>query len=131
MLNAYSYPLLSIFWSLLEFAAFIILIWLLVIVFIDIFRSHDLAGWAKALWVIFVIILPLLGILVYLIARGSKMHERAVAQARQEQQTFDSAVRQAASSSNADELAKLSKLKDQGALTAAEFEAQKQKLLAG
>ncbi len=131
MLNAYNYPLLSIFWSLLEFAAFIIVIWLLIVVFIDIFRSRDLSGWAKALWVIFVIILPLIGILVYLIARGGKMHERAIAEAQQDQQALDAAVRQAASTSNADELAKLSKLKDQGVLSDAEFEAQKQKLLAG
>ncbi len=131
MLNAYNYPLLSIFWSLLEFAAFVIVIWLLIVVFIDIFRSHDLSGWAKALWVIFVIILPLLGILVYLIARGGKMHERAAAEARRDQEALDTAVRQASATTNADELAKLSTLKEQGVLTDAEFEAQKQKLLAG
>ena len=72
-----SYPLLNLFWTMLEFFLWVVWIWLLIWVFIDIFRSHDLSGWAKALWVLFVVILPFLGVLVYLIARGGKMHERA------------------------------------------------------
>ena len=127
---AYTYPLLSIFWTMLEFFLFFLWIWLLIIVFMDIFRSHDLGGFAKALWVIFLIILPFLGVLIYLIARGGKMQERAAEQAAQQQKAFDSYVKEAAgSSSDADELAKLADLKSKGVLTDAEFEAQKAKLL--
>jgi ABC-type multidrug transport system fused ATPase/permease subunit len=127
---AYDYPLLNIFWTMLEFFVFFLWIWLLIVVFMDIFRSQDLSGWAKAVWVIFVIILPFLGVLIYLIARGGSMHERAVAQANQQQKAFDDYVRQTAgSSSSADELAKLADLKSKGVISDAEFEAQKQKLL--
>ena len=128
---AYTYPLLSIFWTMLEFFLFFLWIWLLIIIFSDIFRSHDMGGLAKALWVIFVIILPFLGVLIYLIARGGSMHERAAAQAADQQKAFDSYVRQAAGSgSSVDELAKLADLKSKGVITDAEFEAQKTKLLA-
>ncbi|MGA8725513.1 MAG: SHOCT domain-containing protein [Acidimicrobiales bacterium] len=127
---AYDYPLLNIFWTMLEFFVFFLWIWLLIVVFMDIFRSQDISGWAKALWVVFVIVLPFIGVLVYLIARGGSMHERAVAQANQQQKAFDDYVRQAAgSSSSADELAKLADLKSKGVISDAEFEAQKQKLL--
>jgi len=128
---AYTYPLLSIFWTMLIFFGFFIFIWLLIVVFADIFRSRDMGGWAKALWVIFIIILPLLGILVYLIARGGSMHERNEQVAEQQQQEFDAYVQQAAGTSTADQLAKLATLKEQGTITDAEFEAQKAKLLAG
>jgi hypothetical protein len=128
---ASSYPLLDLFWTILWIFGFIIWIWLLIMIFGDIFRSHDIGGWAKALWTIFVIVLPLLGILVYLIARGGGMHERAAQQAQQQQQAFEAYVRQSAGTTNtADELAKLVDLKNSGALTDAEFEAQKAKLLA-
>jgi len=128
---AYTYPLLSIFWTMLEFFLFFLWIWLLIIIFSDIFRSHDMGGLAKALWVIFVIILPFLGVLIYLIARGGSMHERAATQAADQQKAFDSYVRQAAGSgSSVDELAKLADLKSKGVITDAEFEAQKTKLLA-
>jgi Short C-terminal domain/Phospholipase_D-nuclease N-terminal len=126
---AYTYPLLDIFWTMLWFFCFFIYIWLLVIVFSDIFRSHDMGGLAKAGWVIFVIIVPFLGILVYLIARGGKMHERQVRDATQAQQEFDSYVRSVAGSGSADQLQKLADLKQQGAITDAEFEAQKAKIL--
>jgi hypothetical protein len=128
---AYTYPLLSIFWTMLEFFIFFLWIWLLIVIFADIFRSHDMGGLAKALWVLFVIIVPYLGVLVYLIARGGKMHERAAAAAAQQQKAFDSYVKQAAGTSggSADELAKLADLKSKGVLTDAEFEAQKAKLL--
>jgi ABC-type multidrug transport system fused ATPase/permease subunit len=128
---ASSYPLLDLFWTILWIFGFIIWIWLLIMIFGDIFRSHDIGGWAKALWTIFVIVLPLLGILIYLIARGGGMHERAARQAQQQQQAFEAYVRQSAGTTNtADELAKLVDLKSSGALTDAEFEAQKAKLLA-
>jgi hypothetical protein len=126
---AYLYPQQSVFWSMVEFFLLFIWIWLLIVIFGDIFRSHDLGGWAKALWVIFVIVLPFLGILVYLIARGGKMQERAAEQARLQKEAFDAQVRQAAGSSSADELAKLVDLKDKGVLTDAEFQTQKAKLL--
>jgi len=127
---AYTYPLLSIFWTMLEFFLFFLWIWLLIIIFSDIFRSHDMGGLAKALWVIFVIILPFLGVLIYLIARGGSMHERAEAQAVRQQKAFDSYVKEAAgSSSNVDDLAKLADLKAKGVITDAEFDAQKAKLL--
>ena len=128
---AYTYPLADLFSTMLGLFVFFIWFWLLIIVFSDIFRSRDLSGWAKALWVIFVIILPFLGIFVYLIARGGKMHERAEAQAAQQQQAFDAYVKQAAgtSGSSVDELAKLADLKAKGVITDAEFDAQKAKLL--
>ena len=131
---ASSYPILDIFLTTLYFFLFIIWIWLLFMVFIDIFRSHDMGGWAKALWVIFIIILPFLGVFVYLIARGGSMHERAADAAAQQQKAFDSYVRQAAGTPGADtasQLSKLADLKTQGVLTDAEFEAQKSKILAG
>ena len=130
---AYTYPLLSIFWTMLEFFLFFLWIWLLIMVFIDIFRSHDLGGWAKALWVIFIIILPFLGVFVYLIARGGKMHERAARDQAQQQQAFDKYVRQTAGTpgdTTADQLAKLADLKSKGVISDAEFESQKAKLLA-
>src|ERR1700685_4058416 len=128
-----SYPVLDAFLTMLYFFLFIIWIWLLITVFIDIFRSHDMGGVAKALWVIFVLILPFLGVFVYLIARGGKMHERAANEAAQQQQAFDQYVKQAAGTpgaTTADQLSKLADLKSQGVLTDAEFEAQKAKILA-
>jgi hypothetical protein len=128
---AYTYPLADLFGTMLGFFVLVIWFWLLIVIFSDIFRSQDMGGGAKALWVIFVIVLPFLGIFVYLIARGGKMHERAAAQAAKQQEAFDAAVKQAAgSTSSADDLAKLADLKAQGVLTDAEFEAQKAKLLA-
>ena len=129
----YQYPILDFFLTMLYFFLFIIWIWLLITVFIDIFRSHDIGGWAKALWVIFVIVLPFLGVFVYLIARGGKMHERAANDAAQQQKAFDDYVKQTAGSSGdttADQLSKLADLKSQGVLTDAEFDAQKAKILA-
>ncbi|MGO9029310.1 MAG: SHOCT domain-containing protein [Acidimicrobiales bacterium] len=130
---AYTYPLGDLFGTMLGLFVFVIWFWLLVIVFSDIFRSHDLGGWAKALWVIFVIVLPYLGILVYLIARGGSMHERAEAQAAQTEQAFDAYIKQVAGSpggGSVEELSKLADLKAKGVITDAEFEAQKAKLLA-
>ena len=129
---AYTYPLADLFGTMLGFFLLVIWIWLLIIIFSDIFRSSDLGGVAKTLWVLFVIILPFLGIFVYLIARGGKMHERAAAQAAQQQKAFDAAVKQAAGSGAdpTEQLAKLADLKGQGVITEAEFESQKAKILA-
>ena len=126
-----SYPLLDLFWTMLVVLMFIIWIWLLIIIFSDIFRSHDMRGESKALWVIFVIIIPLLGILIYLIARGSGMHDRAEQAMKSQKQAFDAQVRVAAGTgSTADDLVKLADLKSQGVITDQEFEAQKAKILA-
>jgi Short C-terminal domain/Phospholipase_D-nuclease N-terminal len=128
---AYDYPLLGVFWTMLYLFLLFLWIWLLIAIFADIFRSHDIGGWAKALWTIFVIVLPFLGILVYLIVRGGSMHERAEARAAQQEQDFQAYVQEAAgSSSNVDQLAKLADLKASGVLSEEEFEAQKAKLLA-
>jgi hypothetical protein len=130
---AYDYPLGGVLLTMLYFFLFFIWIWILITVFMDIFRSHDLGGWAKALWSIFVIVLPFLGCFVYLIARGGKMQERQAHDAAQQKQAFDSYVREAAGTSGGDvtsQLTQLADLKTQGVLTDAEFEAQKAKVLA-
>ncbi len=129
---AYTYPLADLFGTMLGLFIFFIWFWLLIVVFSDIFRSHDLGGGAKMLWVLFVIILPFLGIFIYLIARGGKMHEREAAQAAQQKQAFDAYVKDAAGTgtSSTEQLAKLADLKQQGVLTDAEFESEKAKILA-
>ena len=129
---AYTYPLLNLFWTMLLIFGFVVWIWLLVIVFGDIFRSHDMGGFAKALWVLLVIFLPLLGVLIYLIARGGKMQERASHDARQQRQEFDTYVQDVAGSGNnpADQLTKLAQLRDEGVITEQEFQAQKAKVMA-
>jgi hypothetical protein len=128
-----SYPLLNIFWSMFEFFLWVIWIWILIWVFIDIFRSRDLSGWAKALWFLFVLIIPLVGVLVYLIARGGSMHERAEQQAQAQDEAFRTYVQKAAAdapASTADQLAKLADLRDRGVISAEEFEREKAKVLA-
>ena len=129
--SSYSYPLLGAFWTILEIFLWVLWIWVLIYVFIDIFRSHDLSGWAKALWFIFVLFIPLIGVLVYLIARGDKMHERAVQQAQQQDQAARRYIQEAAGTGTpADQLTKLAELRDRGVITAEEFERQKAKVLA-
>ena len=129
--TSYSYPLLGAFWTIFEIFLWVIWFWILITVFIDIFRSRDLSGWAKALWFIFVLFIPLIGVLVYLIARGGSMHERAAKEARQQDQEFRSYVQEAASSGTpADQLAKLADLRDRGVISAEEFEREKAKILA-
>ena len=121
----------QVVWSLLWFFLFLIWIWLLITVFIDIFRSHDMGGFAKALWVIFVIVFPYLGVLVYFIARGHKMAEHAREAAQQQDAAFRQYVQQTAGTgaNPADELARLAELKANGTLTDAEFEQAKAKVL--
>jgi hypothetical protein len=129
---ASNYPLLDFFWTIVEIFVFVIWIWLAIMVFVDIFRSHDMGGWAKAAWVLFVVILPLLGIFVYLIVRGDGMHKREAEQAARQQKAFDAYVRQAAGTSadgGADELAKLADLKDRGVITDEEFARMKAKVV--
>src|SRR5215813_6316827 len=129
--SSYSYPLLGVFWTILEIFLLVIWFWILITVFIDIFRSHDLSGWAKTLWFLFVLFIPLIGVLVYLIARGGSMQERAARQAQQQDEAFRGYVQQAAGTqSSAEQLAKLADLRDRGVITAQEFERQKAKILA-
>jgi hypothetical protein len=129
---AYDYPLMGMFLSFLYFFLFFIWIWIAITVVIDIFRSKDLGGFAKALWFVFVVFLPYLGVFIYLIARGGKMHERQVADAKASQDAFAAYVQQTAGAgtSTADQLHKLADLRDRGVITAQEFDAQKAKLLA-
>ena len=129
--SSYSYPLLGAFWTILIIFLWVIWFWILITIFIDIFRSHDLNGWEKALWFIFVLILPLIGVLVYLIARGGKMHEHAARDAQVQEQQFRQYVQEAAGSgqSTADQLAKLADLRDRGVITPEEFASQKAKIL--
>ena len=123
----------QVFWSMLWFFLFFIWIYLLIVVFTDIFRSHDMGGFAKAMWVIFVIILPYLGVFVYLIARGNKMQEHALEHAQHQDAMMKQYVQQSAGSgtSSADELARLAQLKANGTLSDAEFEQAKAKVLNG
>ena len=131
MLLASSYPLLDIFVSIIEFFILFLWIFLLINIFFDLFRSHDLKGWHKALWAILLIILPFIGVLLYLIVRGGGMHERSVQQAKQQDAEFKQYIRQTAGSqgSTADQIARLAQLKDQGALTQEEFDREKTKIL--
>jgi membrane protein implicated in regulation of membrane protease activity len=128
--SSYSYPLLGVFWTILEIFLWVIWFWILITVFIDIFRSHDLSGWAKALWFLFVLFIPLIGVLVYLIARGSKMQQHAQRDAQLQDQQFRQYVQEAAGSGDtADQLTKLADLRDRGVISAEEFEREKAKIL--
>jgi type VI protein secretion system component VasK len=132
MVSAAEFGTGQVFWSMLWFFLFFIWIWLLIVVFGDIFRSHDLSGWSKALWTIFIIVLPYLGVFVYLIARGHKMQEHA----RQAAQEQDAAMRQYVKSvaspdggSAAAEISRLADLRDKGVISEAEFQQGKAKVL--
>jgi hypothetical protein len=131
-LAAQDYPLLNIFWTMLEVFLWIMWLFLLFWIIADVFRSRDLGGWGKAAWLLFVLILPFLGVLVYLIVRGATMPDRTVQQAQASDEAFRSYVQQAAtpSAGTAEELTKLASLRDRGVLTEAEFAAQKAKILA-
>jgi Short C-terminal domain/Phospholipase_D-nuclease N-terminal len=127
-----SYPALSVFWTIVEIFLWVLWFWILITVLVDLFRSHDLSGFAKAMWFLFVLFIPLIGVLCYLIFRGSSMHERQIAQARRQDQAFRSYVQEAAGpTSSADELTKLADLRDHGVITSEEFEQQKSKILSG
>jgi hypothetical protein len=118
----------SIFWFMILFTW----IWLLIAILGDIFRDHEMSGWGKALWTLFLVVLPWLGALVYLIARGRSMNERARAQAERNEQAFGRYIRETAgtgTTGTADELAKLAELRDRGTLSSEEFDRAKAKLL--
>jgi hypothetical protein len=123
----------QVFLSFLWFFLFFIWIWMLIVVFGDIFRSNDLGGWGKALWTIFVIVMPYLGVFVYLIARGRKMGEHAAEAAAQQDAAQKAYIRSAVDSNGsgaADEIARLADLRDRGALSEEEFQQAKAKALA-
>ncbi len=123
----------QVFWSMLWFFLFFIWIWLLIVIFGDIFRSPDLSGWGKALWSIFIIVLPYLGVLVYLIARGHKMHEHAARDAATREAAFRDYVQNVAGADSgggtAGEITKLAELRDRGVITEDEFQRAKARAL--
>ena len=128
MLIAADYPFLDVLWSMVIFFALFTWIWIAITVIGDVLRRHDIGGWAKAAWVVFVIVLPWLGILIYLIAQHDGMRERSAKQAQAQQQAFDQYVKEAAGGSAA-EIAKAKELLDSGAISQAEFDRIKQKAL--
>ena len=116
--------------TVLEIFLFVIWFWILIYVLSDLFRDHQISGWAKAAWVLFLVVLPLLGSLVYLIARGDGMRDRTIKAQAEARHHYESMVQEAAASSSpADELAKLSDLKQKGMITDDEFARAKEKLL--
>jgi high-affinity K+ transport system ATPase subunit B len=124
------YPFLNFIWLMIVFFAFVIWIWLLITVFADIFRRRDIGGGMKALWIIFIIILPYLGVLIYLIAEHNGMADRSEAQLKTMQKQQDEYIKSVASSSPADQIAQAKQLLDSGTITQAEFDAMKAKALA-
>jgi Short C-terminal domain/Phospholipase_D-nuclease N-terminal len=128
MLIAADYPFLDVLWTLIIFFCWVAWIWIVITVFIDVFRRDDIGGWGKAGWVVFVIVLPFLGVLVYLIAQHDGMRERSVREATEQKQAFDQYVRETAGGS-ATEIAKAKELLDSGAITQEEFDALKAKAL--
>jgi len=127
---AASYPFLDVLWTLIIIFAWVIWFWLLITVFADIFRRHDIGGGTKALWVVFVIILPFLGVLIYLIAESKGMAERNQKQVEAAQHQTDDYIRNVAGTDPAEQIAKAKQLLDAGTISSAEFEALKQKALA-
>jgi hypothetical protein len=126
---AADYPFMDLLWTMLIFFFWVIWIWIVITVLIDIFRRHDLGGFSKALWVIFVVILPWLGVLVYLIVEHDGMRQRSIEQARSQRREFDEYVRDTAGGGAAAEIAKAKELLDSGAITQEEFQALKMKAL--
>ena len=129
---ATDYPFLDVLWTMVIFFVWILWFWLLFTVFADIFRRHDLSGWGKTGWLVFAILLPFLGVFIYLITQSDGMTERNLAQARAQQERFDSYVRDTAGSGGgaAAEIERAKGLLDSGAISDSEFQAIKQKALA-
>ena len=131
MVLAADYPLLDAFWTILFFFFWVIWFWLLITVFADIFRRHDMTGWVKTLWIIFVIVLPYLGVFIYLISQGRNMAERNARDVQAAQAQLDDRIKTVAGSGGAAaEIEKAHKLLDSGAITQAEYDAIKQRALA-
>jgi hypothetical protein len=133
MVIAADYPFLNILWTLIIFFAWVVWIWMIVVILMDVFTRRDISGWAKALWTIFLIVLPFIGVLVYLIANHDGMTDRSEARARGQQKEFDSYVKSVAAEGGggaAAEIDKAKQLLDSGAITQDEFNALKAKALA-
>jgi hypothetical protein len=130
MVLAADYPFLDVLWTMFVFFAWVIWFWLLITVFGDVFRRHDISGWGKAGWILLCVVLPYIGVLVYLGTQGKHMAERGAKQAQASQDQFDRYVREAADKSGpADEIARAKQLLDSGAINQAEFDQMKQKAL--
>jgi hypothetical protein len=128
---AADYPFLDVLWTMLIFFLWVIWFWILITVFADIFRRHDISGWGKAGWIIFTIFLPFLGVFVYLITQNKGINERNIERAQQARSQMDSYVRETAGTSGAaSEIERAKGLLDSGAITQQEFDAIKQKALA-
>jgi hypothetical protein len=127
---AADYPFLDLLWTMFIFFLFIIWIWILITVFADIFRRKDASGWTKAAWIVFVILLPYLGVLIYLIANHDGMADRNIQQMQKQQAASDEYIRSVAGGGAAAEIEKAKGLLDSGAITQAEFDSIKQKALA-
>ena len=131
MLFAADYPFLDIFWTMLIFFFWVIWIWILVTVLMDLFRRHDISGWGKAAWTLLVVVLPYLGVFLYLITQGKEMAERRNEEMRAGRESFDSYVREVSGGSGpSDQIAKAKELLDSGAIDQAEFDQIKRKALA-
>ena len=132
MLIAADYPFLDVLWTMIIFFCWVAWIWTLIVIFGDLFSRHDKSGWYKAMWMVFLIILPFLGVLIYLIANGSGMSHRGLERSRAQQAQFTEYVQSVASTSggSASEIAKAKELLDSGAITQSEFDALKAKALA-
>jgi high-affinity K+ transport system ATPase subunit B len=131
MILATSYPFLEVFWTMLIFFAFVVWIWILITVLADIFRRHDTSGFAKVAWIIFIIVLPYLGVFVYLIVEHNGMAERAVKHQKDAQSQFDKYVQSVAAKSDpTEQIAKAKQMLADGTITQAEFDQIKQKALA-
>jgi hypothetical protein len=130
MVLAADYPFLDVLWTMIVFFAWVIWFWLLITVFADLFRRHDISGWSKAGWMIFCIVLPFLGVLVYIGTQGKGMAERNAKQAQAAQAQMDQYVRETAGSGPAGEIAHAKQLLDSGAINQSEFDQIKQKALA-
>ena len=133
MVIAADYPFMDLLWSMIIFFAWVAWIWILIVILTDVFRRHDIGGWTKALWTIFLVVIPFLGVLVYLIAQHDGMAERQQKDVQAQQDQFDSYVRQAAGTGGggpASEIAKAKELLDSGAITQSEFDTLKAKAVA-
>jgi hypothetical protein len=128
---AADYPFMDVFWTMVIFFFWVIWIWILITVLVDLFRRHDISGWGKAAWSLFVIVLPYLGVFIYLITQSKGMAERKSAELRADKAAFDDYVRDVSTSSvPADQIAKAKELLDSGAIDQAEFEQIKRRALA-
>jgi Short C-terminal domain/Phospholipase_D-nuclease N-terminal len=131
MILAADYPFLEVFWTMLIFFGFVIWLWILFAVLGDILRRHDASGWIKVLWIVFVVVLPFLGVFVYLIAEHGGMTERSIERERAAQKQSDEYVRSVAQSGPAEQIAQAKQLLDSGTITKAEFDRVKEQALAG